>query len=147
MSQGNKIIELRSEKVRNIVGQAPPVLLRYGISIIGLSLFILLVLAAFIPYQPTIKTAITVRQDTLGVLHYSADIPGKSIQEQAQFTCILIDSASDLSLPNAFQIESISDTAQLSENRLWYAAVLSPMSVTPRTLKLKIWLLFRQRFC
>ena len=29
--------ELRSEKVRNIIGQVPPVLLSYGISIIGIA--------------------------------------------------------------------------------------------------------------
>ena len=33
-----KPIELRSEKVRSIIGQIPPVLLRYGTVIIGVTL-------------------------------------------------------------------------------------------------------------
>ena len=38
----NRQIEIRSEKVRNIIGQVPPVLLRYGIYTITLSLLILI---------------------------------------------------------------------------------------------------------
>lgn len=49
-------MELRSEKVRNIIGQVPPALLRYGISIIGLAICTLIGISAFIPYQPTIET-------------------------------------------------------------------------------------------
>ena len=43
-------IELRSEKVRNIVGKIPPALLRMGISIITLIIIALLIAAYFIPY-------------------------------------------------------------------------------------------------
>lgn len=46
----NKYIELRSEKVRNIVGKIPPRLLRVGISTISLIILITLVIAYFIPY-------------------------------------------------------------------------------------------------
>lgn len=43
-------IELRSEKVRNLIGDIPPVLVRWGIIIIML-IFIALILAIiFIPY-------------------------------------------------------------------------------------------------
>lgn len=50
----NKNIELRSEKVRSIIGQVPPVLLRYGIALIGVILLLLVVMAAFIPYQESL---------------------------------------------------------------------------------------------
>lgn len=53
MERDKRQMELRSEKVRNIIGQVPPALLRYGIAIIGLSLLVLLGVSAFIPYQPT----------------------------------------------------------------------------------------------
>lgn len=46
----NKNIELRSEKVRNIVGKVPPRLLRIGISIISVILLLVLILAYIIPY-------------------------------------------------------------------------------------------------
>lgn len=43
--------ELRSEKVRSIVGYVPPVLTRYGISIIAIGAVLLFIISAFIPYQ------------------------------------------------------------------------------------------------
>ena len=53
-----KEIELRSEKVRNIVGQVPPVILRKGILIISFAIFVLLVIAWFLPYPETITIKI-----------------------------------------------------------------------------------------
>lgn len=43
--------ELRSEKVRSIVGQIPSSLVRYGITIIGIVLFVIAVVAYFLPYK------------------------------------------------------------------------------------------------
>jgi hypothetical protein len=43
--------ELRSEKVRSIVGQIPPSLVRYGITVIGIVLLCLLAVAYFLPYK------------------------------------------------------------------------------------------------
>ena len=43
--------ELRSEKVRSIVGQIPSSLVRYGITAIGLVLFVLGGIAYFLPYK------------------------------------------------------------------------------------------------
>lgn len=47
----NKDIELRSEKVRNIVGRVPPLLLRIGIAVISIIIISLLIAAYFLPYQ------------------------------------------------------------------------------------------------
>ena len=55
-------IELRSEKVRNIIGKIPPVLIRYGTIIIGLALLTLFVVSAFIPYRETIPVVISVEK-------------------------------------------------------------------------------------
>jgi len=46
----NENIELRSEKVRNIVGKIPPLLLRIGIFVISIIIVLILTLAYFIPY-------------------------------------------------------------------------------------------------
>lgn len=46
-----KDIELRSEKVRNIVGKVPPLLLRIGIAIISIIIILLLIAAYFLPYR------------------------------------------------------------------------------------------------
>lgn len=43
--------ELRSEKVRSIVGQIPSSLVRYGISVIGLVLCVLVGVAYLLPYK------------------------------------------------------------------------------------------------
>lgn len=43
--------ELRSEKVRSIVGQIPPSLVRYGITAIGTVLLCLFSVAYFLPYK------------------------------------------------------------------------------------------------
>jgi hypothetical protein len=52
MSEGKKYkdIELRSEKVRNIVGKVPHTLLRIGITIISIIIVVVLALAYIIPY-------------------------------------------------------------------------------------------------
>lgn len=47
----NDTFELRSEKVRSIVGQVPPVLLRWGISIIGIVLLLLFAVSYYLPYK------------------------------------------------------------------------------------------------
>lgn len=58
----NKDIELRSEQVRKIIGQIPPVLVRIGIGIIGIIIALLLAVAAFVPYPETVETDIALRQ-------------------------------------------------------------------------------------
>ncbi len=63
-----KNIELRSEKVRSIIGQVPSVLLRYGIALIGIVLILLVGMAAFIPYKETISIAAKVETSPKSVL-------------------------------------------------------------------------------
>ncbi len=43
-------IELRSEKVRNIIGAVPPALVRWGIAIITLILLLLVAAVCLLPY-------------------------------------------------------------------------------------------------
>lgn len=56
-----KQIELRSEKVRNIIGRIPSVLVRYGTLIIGIALLIFVAIALFIPYRETVPVTITLK--------------------------------------------------------------------------------------
>ncbi|OFX60328.1 MAG: hypothetical protein A2046_02695 [Bacteroidetes bacterium GWA2_30_7] len=54
-------IELRSEKVRNIIGQIPPAIIRIGISVI-FTIFICLIIGSyFFEYTPTIKTTAIIK--------------------------------------------------------------------------------------
>lgn len=127
MERDKRQMELRSEKVRNIIGQVPPALLRYGIAIIGLSLLVLLGVSAFIPYQPNINTSITVRQDSLGAIHFYANIPEQAIKKQSDFSAIVTDNGAEIPLPGRFKIGSISDTLQLLDNKAWYSAMIYPL--------------------
>ncbi|SFL08039.1 hypothetical protein SAMN05216357_11243 [Porphyromonadaceae bacterium KH3CP3RA] len=122
----NKQIELRSEKVRNLIGQIPSVLLRYGISIIGISLLMLLVIAAFIPYQPAFDIEVTINQDSSGELIYIARIPQDAMGKQSEFDHVMTIPTSDLPLPERFQIETISDTTHISSDGVWHKTILQP---------------------
>ena len=120
----NKQIELRSEKVRNIIGQIPPILITHGTMFIGLALLSLFLAAAFIPYQPTIDTEVTVTQDILGELHYTSSIPSKAINKRSQFTTIITNPSTEIPLSNHFQIETISETIQISGKKAWYVVII-----------------------
>ena len=60
-------IELRSEKVRNIIGRMPSALIRYGTMIIGAALLMLCAVSAFIPYRETVPVTITIQQTATGL--------------------------------------------------------------------------------
>ena len=53
-------IELRSEKVRHIIGEIPSRIVRYGITVITFVILGLLVVAYFIPYPETISAKVQV---------------------------------------------------------------------------------------
>lgn len=127
MELEKKQIELRSEKVRNLIGQIPPILIRYGSVIIGLALVIIVGVSAFIPYQPSIHTEIFVNQDDNGVIHYTAHIPAQAMKRQSQFSAVVNDNSGEIQLPDRFIIESISDTIQLSGDKAWYVAKIYPV--------------------
>ena len=68
-------IELRSEKVRHIIGEIPSGIVRYGITIITIVILGLLVGAYFIPYPETISTRIEIADRRQGTV----DIPYKYV--------------------------------------------------------------------
>ena len=55
-------LELRSEKVRSIVGQIPSALIRYGITAIGAVLLCLLAVAYFLPYKQVYSGTATIHK-------------------------------------------------------------------------------------
>lgn len=132
----NRQIEIRSEKVRNIIGQVPPVLLRYGISAITFSLLILIFIASIIPYQPTKDTTITVTESADGVLHYTANIPYKTVDRQAKAVVIRNLFADKLSLPAVFRIDSVVDSTYIAADSIWQVAYISPIEETAHDIKL-----------
>ncbi|MBR8803611.1 hypothetical protein [Porphyromonas levii] len=59
MKQQERSYELRSEKVRSIVGQIPPALVRYGTIILFAVLLVLFGIAYFMPYKQVYSGTIT----------------------------------------------------------------------------------------
>ena len=68
-------MELRSEKIRHIIGEIPSRIVRYGITIITIVLLVLLVGAYFIPYPETISARIEMTNRQQGTV----DIPYKYV--------------------------------------------------------------------
>lgn len=68
-------IELRSEKVRHIIGEIPSGIVRYGITIITIVILVLLVGAYFIPYPEIISAKIEMTDRRQGTV----DIPYKYV--------------------------------------------------------------------
>ena len=66
--------ELRSEKVRSIVGQIPYSLVRYGITVIGAVLLCLLAVAYFLPYKQVYSGTATIHGATTATPADSTDI-------------------------------------------------------------------------
>ena len=61
-------IELRSEKVRHIIGKIPSGIVRYGITIITIVILGLLAGAYFIPYPETISAKVQMTNTRQGTL-------------------------------------------------------------------------------
>ena len=73
-------IELRSERVWNIIGKVPPEIIRTGIGDITVILLILILAAFFIPYPENIKATATVTgTDVTGCIHAEVLIPYRYI--------------------------------------------------------------------
>lgn len=68
-------IELRSEKVRNIIGRIPPLLIRSGITLITLLITGLAVVACFIPYPENVSGKVEVTINSYSETELTAFIP------------------------------------------------------------------------
>ena len=80
MAKENTNIELRSEKVRNIIGQIPPRLMRIGISSIFLVFISVLIGTYFFEYDYTIKTTVelSIQKDSV---YLKIKIPANQIDK------------------------------------------------------------------
>lgn len=83
-------IELRSEKVRNIIGKVPPKLAMGGTVYIAFLLFVLFIAAATIPYPENIRTGIVVTSKDKRHIHAEAFFPYRYITQIEKGTSISI---------------------------------------------------------
>lgn len=54
-------IELRSEKTRQVIGNMPKGIVRYGTTVISLIIIVLLVVSYFVPYPESLKSTVMVK--------------------------------------------------------------------------------------
>lgn len=132
----NKPIELRSEKVRNIIGRMPPVLVRYGTVMIVGALLVLAGIAAFVPYQPKISIEITATQDETGEVHYTARIPQWAMAQQENFAFIAANPPVEGAVPVRFIFHDVPDTLYVSSSGGWYEVEVHPLDNDARAIKI-----------
>jgi len=92
-------IELRSEKVRNIIGQIPPSIIRYGIIVIFLIIIILLTVSYFFKFPETINTIAYFKIQNNTPVTY-VNIPANSIDKVKKGDKVIIIFDNILNLNN-----------------------------------------------
>lgn len=70
----NNSIELRSENVRNIIGQIPPKIIRWGILIIFVIFVVIFAFACFFKFNPNVNVSATIEQQGC-TIYYTILIP------------------------------------------------------------------------
>ena len=80
MKKDYEQIELRSEKVRNIIGRIPPLLIRSGITLITLLIAGLATATCFIPYPENVKGKVEVTINSHSEIEIIAFIPYTEIK-------------------------------------------------------------------
>lgn len=112
--------ELRSEKVRSIVGQIPSSLVRYGITAIGIVLLCLLAVAYFLPYKQVYSGTATIHEVTISTPRDSTDITillrfenkrSNNVQEQE----LNLQTANGIFSGQIRELSSVRDTLERQE--------------------------------
>lgn len=117
-------IELRSEKVRNLIGQIPPVIIRAGISVIFFIILILLIGSWFFKFEYTIKTTATINQHTEDLI-IELKIPANEISKIKTGQKVIIDFNN---IPNLYnekmitKIQTVPDILEITEDGGFYNA-------------------------
>ncbi len=80
MSENKKNIELRSEKVRNIIGQIPSRIVRMGITVIFMVVLTLLVGAYFFRFDHTLEVPATLYPESNQIC-YTLEVPQNNLKQ------------------------------------------------------------------
>ncbi|MFT4071707.1 MAG: hypothetical protein QM654_07285 [Dysgonamonadaceae bacterium] len=136
MKETTNSIELRSEKVRNIVGKIPPLLLRYGILAITFSLVAIILILYLIPYQPSEKVQLHITQDKQGALRYTAAIPSKVTGLNNRCLKVKMSVEDNAYLPSTFTFQSIPDSIYIDQKG--FAKRIIPLIPESKTKEAKV---------
>lgn len=115
-------IELRSEKVRNIIGQIPPIIMRFGITIIFFIIIALLIGSYFFKYQYTIKSTAVIQKQG-NALIVKIKTPANEISKVMTGQTVILDFNN---IPNLYnqqletRIQAIPNKLEISQNEGYY---------------------------
>ena len=122
LQQNINNIEIRSEKARNIIGQVPPIIIRFGITIFFILICSFLIFCCTWKYSPIIKTTALIKVDSnIAILN----IPANELSQinKGNEIQIIVNNVSNL---NTFQFQSkiilISDYIIVENNKAFYKA-------------------------
>lgn len=136
-------IELRSEKVRNLIGQIPPIIIRAGISVIFIIILVLLIGSWFFKFEYTIKTTATIDKNNDSLI-IQLKIPANEINKIKTGQKVILDFNN---IPNLYnekmvtEIQNIPNTLEIKEDGGFYTAeIILPEKTkieSGRTLSIK----------
>lgn len=136
-------IELRSEKVRNLIGQIPPFIIRAGITVILFIILILLIGSWFFKFEYTIKTTAIIAQNNNSLI-IQLKIPANEISKIKTGQKVILDFNN---IPNLYnekmvtQIQSVPDILEITGDGGFYNAEIFLQETTKiesgRTLSIK----------
>jgi len=112
MATEKENIELRSEKVRNIIGQIPPRLMRIGISVIFFVFVTVLIGTYFFEYDYTIKTTAVISDQSDSIL-IQIKIPVNQVGKikKGQKVILFFDN-----IPNMYGHQLVTVLPEISKN-------------------------------
>jgi len=122
MAENIDNIELRSEKVRNIIGQIPPRIIRTGISIIFIVVIGILTGTYFFKYEYTIKTTATIEQIN-NTTFIEIKIPANEIAKVKKGHKVILSFDNIQNLYNKrfnTELQKIPNTLRISKNEGFY---------------------------
>ncbi len=127
MEQYSDKIELRSEKVKNIIGQIPSRIIRIGITVIFITISILIVGSYFFEYPQTIKTRaiFNVKSDSISA---HVEIPANMLNVVKVGNSVFINFNDIPNINNeqiTTQIQAIGDSIIVSNKGGFYLAQLN----------------------
>jgi hypothetical protein len=109
-------IELRSEKVRNIIGQIPPKIIRIGITVAFLIFSMLLVGAYFFQFEYTINANSTLYQNS-NAINYSVKVASNEYSKIKTKQKIIFNTEGI----NHSTIQNITAEVQLIDSTLYFS--------------------------
>ncbi len=135
-------IELRSEKVRNIIGQIPPRVIRVGISVIFLIIAGLLVGSYFFKYDYVVKTTALISQNNdTTVIQLTIPAVEKDKIKQGNKVVLYLSDVQDVYNQNIeTQIQTLPHTLQIRNKKGFFLAkiYITTSLKTTKNNKIKI---------